>query len=361
MADKVNIGIIGAGMIGKYHLETYAKIPEAQVVAVCDIREDEAKSVAAKYGVKHVLTDYHKLLAMDEIQSVDVCVHNFLHAPITIDALKAGKHVYCEKPIAPSYKEAKRMVETAGQSKRKLAVQLVTLHEPCARAAKKVIDEGKLGRIYYAKTSHYRRRGRPFVDGYGMPEFVNPKTGVHGAVCDMSVYHTGRILWLLGNPGVLTVSGATYQELDNMYEDRRKSSGYGVEEFGMALVRLEGGITLFLEEAWACHMDSGDGDRIFGSRGGLKLDPFTYFTTMCDIEVNASADDLEDVDLRWHRCIPGTGDVDEPQRHWISALLGRCELIDTAGITLKASLIFDGIFLSQKLGREVTTAEIDKL
>jgi len=360
MADKVNIGIIGVGLIGKYHLDIYAKIPEANVVAVCDIREDEAKSVAAKHGVKRVFTDYRNMLAVDEIQSVDICVHNHLHAPMTIDALKAGKHVYCEKPIAPSYKEARQMVETARQCKRKRAVQLGTLYEPCARAAKKVIDEGKLGRIYYAKTSHYRRRGRPFVDGYGMPEFVHPKTGVHGALCDMSVYHTGRILWLLNNPRVLTVSGAAYQELDNMYEDRRKSSGYGVEEFGVGLVRLEGGVTLFLEEAWACHQDQGHGDRIFGSHGGLKLDPFTYFTTMCDIEVDATAD-LEEVDLRWHRCIASTADVDEPQRHWISALLGRCELIDSAGITAKAAFIFDGIFLSQKLGREVTAAEIEKL
>ncbi len=359
MADKIRVGIIGVGQIGKYHLQEYAAIPEAEVVAACDIRQDELKRVAAERNIPHTFTDYHKLLDMDEIQAVDVCLHNSLHAQVTIDALKAGKHVYCEKPIAGTYAQAKQMVQTAKQTGRKLAVQLVTLYEPAARAAKRIMEAGTLGHIYYAKTSNYRRRGRPFVDGYGAREFVNTSTSQGGALLDMLVYHAGRMLWLLGNPGVLTVSGNTFMELDNMYEDRRKSSNCNVEEFGLGLVRLDNGVTLLAEEAWAAHMDHGSGDQIFGSRGGLRLDPFTYFNTLCDMEFSATTD-LANADWRWHQCIAGTGDIDNPQRHWIASLQGRCELIDSAGITLKTSIIFDGIYLSKRLGREVTAAEIEK-
>ncbi len=357
MADKVKIGMIGVGQIGKIHLGHYDKIPEADIIAVCDINEDEARRVAAERNIPHVLTDYKDLLAMDEVQSVDVCLHNRLHAPVTIDALRAGKNVYCEKPMAATYAEAKRMYEVAQETGQKLAIQFFSLYDPPTRAAKKMIDEGKLGRIYYAKARHYRRRGRPFVDGYGTAQFVDSETSAGGALVDMCVYHTARMVYLLGNPGLLTVSGSTFQELD-MYADRRESSGYDVEEFGLGLIRLAGGITLFVEEAWAVNQAVGANHQIFGSAGGLMLEPFTYFTTISDIEFDATAD-LKAVDWRWHQCVPGTGDVDGSQRHWVSAQLGRCELIDSAGVALKTSMILEGIYKSHKLGREVTAAEIE--
>ncbi len=356
MADKVKVGMIGCGQIAKIHLKHYDDIPEAEIVAVCDIREDEARRVAEERGIPHVLTDYHDLLAMDEIDSVDVCLHNRLHAPVTIDALRAGKNVYCEKPMASSYPEALRMLEVARETGRMLAIQFFSLYDPATRAAKKLIDEGKLGRIYYAKARHYRRRGRPFVDGYGTAQFVSSETSAGGALIDMCVYHAARMVYLLGNPDLLTVSGATFQELD-MYPDRRASSGYDVEEFGMGFIRFAGGANLFIEEAWAVHQPSGASHQLFGSQGGIQFEPFTFYTTIGDIEFDATAD-LKDVDWRWHQCVPGTGDHNGSQRHWISAQLGRCKLVDSAGVALKTSMILDGIYLSQKLGREVTADEI---
>jgi len=87
-------------------------------------------------------------------------------------------------------------------------------------------------------------------------------------------YHIVQILHLLGNPEVLTVSGATHQEVD-MYEERRKDGNYDVEELGLGFVRLAGGISFFIEEAWAIHLSGTDGSKIVGSRGGLTLEPFT--------------------------------------------------------------------------------------
>lgn len=359
MSDKVKIGIIGVGQIGKIHLGHYDKIPEADIVAVCDVNEAEARRVAGERSIPNVLTDYHDLLAMDEIHAVDVCLHNRLHAPVTIDALGAGKHVYCEKPMASTYAEAKRMYDVARETGQHLAIQFFSLYDPATRAAKKLIDDGRLGRVYYAKARHYRRRGRPFVDGYGTAQFVSRETSAGGALIDMCVYHTARMVYLLGNPDVLTVSGSTFQELE-MYEDRRASSGYDVEELGLGLIRLTGGITLFVEEAWAVNQPSSGNHQIFGSKGGVQLEPFTFFTTISDIEFNAAAD-LDAVDWRWHKCIPGTGDADGSQRHWVSALLGRCDLIDSAGVALKTSMILEGIYKSQKLGREVTASEIEQM
>jgi predicted dehydrogenase len=236
-------------------------------------------------------------------------------------------------------------------------MQCVSLFSKETKAASRLIDGGRLGRPYYAKSSHYRRRGRPFVDGYGTDSFVKREVAAGGALYDMGIYYIVQILHLLGNPDIRTISGATHQELD-MYEDRRRSSGYDVEELAVGFVRLEGGVSLFLEEAWAIHLAGTDGPKIVGSKGGVSLAPFAFHTTLEDMELDAAVD-LGAADTRWHRCLPDYDGYDSPQHHWIAALQGRVSLLDTAGLGLSMMTIAEGVYLSQKLGREVTPAEVE--
>lgn len=356
MADKVRLGIIGTGIIGKSHIDAYRSIPEAELVAVADLRLDEAQRVAQANSIPYVYTDYRELLSREDLDAVDVCLHNRLHSPVTIEALQAGKNVYCEKPMSWSYRDAKAMLDAAQAAGRKLHIQLATLYAPECRAAKRLIEGGYLGELYYAKACHYRRRGRPYVDGYATPAFVQKATAGGGAMLDMAVYHIARMLYLLGNPEVLSVSGSTYQKLE-MYDDRKALSQYDVEELGMGLVRLAGGLTFFLEEAWAIHSDQPDGDHIYGSKGGLRVEPFSYYTTLADMEMDASFD-LKSADWRWHQCEPTTAAYDSSQRHWLWALLGRVPLLDTAGIALNTALITEGVYLSQHRGCEVTVSDV---
>jgi predicted dehydrogenase len=366
MADKVRIGVIGVGQIGKGHLRTYAQIPEAEIVAVVDIREDEARRVAGEFGVSDVYTDYHEMLARDDITSVDVCLHNQLHRPVTVDALRAGKNVYCEKPMSWTYQDAKAMYDAAQATGQMLHIQLGRIYRPTTVCAKRIIDEGHLGEIYAVRSVHHRRRGRPWVDGYGSAAFVNTGTAGGGAVLDTGVYNISRILYLLDNPEVTSVSAATYQKVDNMYEDRRQSGDYDVEEYGIALVRLAGDVTYSLEEAWAIHGDSPEEDRIYGTSGGLRLEPLSYHTTLADIEMDATFD-VDRALWRWNQCDPQMKHLfssDLPvhansQTHWVSAQLGYVPLLDTAGIALRTALISEGMYLSGYLGREVTVDEIE--
>ena len=358
MTKKIRVGIIGTGQIGKAHIRTYQEVPDCEIVAVADLREEEAKRVAQEYGIPHVYTDYRDLLARTDIHSVDVCLHNRLHRPVTVDALEAGKNVYCEKPISWTYQDGKAMCARAQALGRMLHVQMRTVFTPNTRAAKRLIDEGHIGDIYLAKACHYRRRGRPYVDGYGTNAFVNTKTSGGGAMLDMAVYHIAQMLFLLGNPLVVSVSGSTFQTLGNMYEDRRAASGYDVEEMGLGLIRLNGGITFLMEEAWAIQSGPAEGDLIYGSKGGLRVDPLAYWTTLADMEMDASFD-LDRAEWRWNQVDPTTADLAETQRHWIAAQLGRVRLIDTAGIALNTALITEGVYLSSHLGREVTVGEIE--
>jgi len=357
MADKkTRIGIIGVGQIGKHHLETYTKVPGAEVVAAADINEAELKRVAERYSIPNVYTDFRELLKRTDIEAVDVCLHNNLHAGVTIAALEAGKHVYCEKPMAGAYCDAKAMLDAARRCSRRLSIQLSTLFARETTIAKRLIDAGRLGHIYHARSTGFRRRGRPFVDGYGTSNFVKKEIASGGALYDMGVYHISQMLYLLGAPAVERISGRVYQET-GMDEGRRKSSGYNVEELGMGFVRLAGGITLDIIESWAIHLNAFEGSYVVGSAGGVRLAPLSFHATIDDVEVNETFEQDMTVN-RWHDLGQMTAADDGPQPHWIAALQGSAPLLPTAEIALQTMLISEGIYLSDRLGHEVTAAEV---
>lgn len=356
MEQPVRIGIIGVGQIGTRHLEAYREIREARIVAVSDLFPERLEAALRKLEGAAAVPNFCDLLKRDDIDAVDVCVHNNKHAPITIEALKAGKHVYCEKPMAGAYRDAEEMLHTSRETDRRLHIQLANLYSAETRAARRIIEEGHLGKIYYARSFGYRRRGRPFVDGYGSPSFVDKAISAGGAMFDMGVYHLTQLLHLMGNPEVVSVTGAVHQELD-MYDDRRAFSGYSVEEMGLGWARLAGGISFDIEETWAGHQDGQESSKLLGSRGGLRLNPLSYFSTLGDLEMNATFD-VGAADRRWHSCDPNTAWYDSSQRHWIGALLGRVPLLPTAEYALNASLISEGIYLSSQAARELTAEQI---
>ena len=272
MADKLRVGIIGTGLVGKRHIDRYQSMrQDVEIVALADIDLADVQRVGHDNGIPQVFTDYRDLLKIDEIDSVDVCLPNFLHAPVTIAALEAGKHVYCEKPMATTYADARAMYDTARRTGKILAVQMRTLFSKETRTAKYLIQEGALGRTYYAKTSRYLRRARVYVDGYATPHFVQKQKSGGGALIDVGVYQMARMVYLLDNPEIESVTASTFQALD-MDEIRHQESGYNVEELGTGFIRFNGGITMFVETAWAVNLDGGDGDCIMGSKGGLRLE-----------------------------------------------------------------------------------------
>ncbi|MBZ0282290.1 MAG: Gfo/Idh/MocA family oxidoreductase [Anaerolineae bacterium] len=354
--EPVRIGVIGVGQIGKHHLENYSKIPDAEIVAVADVNETEARRVAEQYGIPHVCTDFRDLLKRDDIQAVDVALHNNLHMPVTVAGLEVGKHVYCEKPMAGSYRDAETMLNRAREAGRKLSIQLNSLFRAEAKAAHSLIQGGHLGKLYHARSAGHRRRGRPYVDGYGSPAFVQKATASGGALYDMGVYHIARILYLLGNPDVLTITGRVYQETP-MDSKRSQLSGYNVEELGLGFVRLADGISLDIIEAWAVHLDKFDGSVILGAEGGVRLDPFGYFRSVGDLDLDSTAD-LGAFDWRIHNVGVDADAYDSSQHHWVAALQGRVVLLPTAEVALNTMLISEGIYRSDVLGHEVTAEEV---
>ncbi|MEI6512715.1 MAG: Gfo/Idh/MocA family oxidoreductase [bacterium] len=354
--NKVRIGFIGVGQIGKMHLDAYMNIPGAEVVAAADVNEVELNRVADMYNIPHRYTDFRKLLERDDIDAVDVCLHNNLHMPFTVAALEAGKNVYCEKPIAGSYIDGVKMLETAQKCKRKLSIQLATLFSGETRVAKKLIENDRLGNIYHARSTGFRRRGRPYVDGYGTEFFVKKETAGGGALFDMGVYHIAQILYLIGMPEVTRISGKIHQETD-MDTARRAKSGYNVEELGLGLVKFEGGLTMDIIESWAMHLNTFEASYIAGSQGGIQFDPLTYHTAMDGMEMDATFR-VDGICARWSDLVEDDEAYTSPQGHWVAALQGRVDLLPTADVALQTMLVSEGIYLSDHLGREVTPEEV---
>jgi predicted dehydrogenase len=356
MKDKIRIGMVGVGQIGKHHLNNYQKIEAAEVVAIADIDEAEAKRVSELYKIPHMYFSLWEMLKRDDLDAVDVCLHNNLHMPATVAILQSGRHVYCEKPMAGAYADALTMYQTAQETGKKLSIQLSTLFSKETKAAKAMIDMGLLGKLYHARSTGFRRRGRPYVDGYGTDKFVKKEIAAGGAMYDMGVYHIANMLFLLGNPAVLRISGKTYQETD-IDEGRLKLSGYNVEELGLGFVRMEKNISLDIIESWAIHLNDFEGCSVVGSKGGIRLEPFGFYQNIGDLELDITPD-LGSFDWRVHQLRQHADAYDSAQHHWVAALQGKVELLPTAELALNTMLISEGIYLSEMLGREVTAEEV---
>lgn len=164
--QEIRIGIIGTGMIAETHAREYAKIPGVTIVAACDLIEEKGCSYCERYQIANYYQDYREMLKRDDLDAVDVCVHNNLHTSLAIEVMRSGRPCYCEKPMAGAYADALTMYRVSEETGQRLAIQLGRLWSPTAHAAKKLIENGRLGHIYHARSYGYRRHMRPFVDGF---------------------------------------------------------------------------------------------------------------------------------------------------------------------------------------------------
>ena len=358
MEKKVKVGIIGCGVIANLtHGPEYERLhDQVEMAAACDIDPAALNAFCDRFHIEKRYGTIAELLDDQEIEAVDVCLHNNMHAPVSIEAMRRGKDVYCEKPMAGSYVDALAMLEAAKKYGRKLHIQLAQLYSAGAYVSKILIDSGKLGHIYHMRSTGFRRRNRPYVDGYGKKEFVNSETSGGGALLDMGVYHISQLLYLTGNPQPRRFVGHTYQELD-MDPVRKEISGYNVEELITGMIDFDDNLTMDLIESWAMHLDTLECSSILGSLGGVRLDPFSYHYTEHDVVFNATIDE-SDLNFRSETVHRERMLYRSSQGHWLGALQGKCPLLPTAEIALGTQLIQEGLYLSAKLGRQVTTEEV---
>ena len=356
MSGKIPLAVIGCGIIGENHISGYTDDPHAEVAAICDIDEARLNLIGDKYRIARRFTHIGKLLREKDIAAVDVCLHNNLHAPVSIAALEAGKDVYCEKPMAGTYADALAMDEARRRTGRRLHIQLALLYNDETKAAKRIIEAGRLGNLYHMRSYGFRRRGRPYVDGYATKEFVNMTTAGGGALFDMGVYHISQLLYLAGVPGLERVTGRIYAEIA-MDEKRRAVSGFNVEELGCGFATYAGGLTMDILESWAIHARPFPSSILCGSEGGLSLSPLAFHFREQDMEADLTVD-LKGRSGLDHSVYAESAFHDSSQKHWTHVLAGHCPQIDTPRIALETQKVQEGIYIATRLGREVSADEI---
>lgn len=173
--ERLRIGIIGTGKIAKHHAAAYKYSGKAELYAASDIDQATLNAYCDEHSISRRYTDYGKMLSLDELDAVSVCVPPYLHAPITIDALRAGKHVLCEKPMCCTVEEAEQMVAAAKEANCLLQIYYRYRFGNAHRKAKELIQAGELGNIYLVKATGYRFRGRPILDnGNASRWFIDP-------------------------------------------------------------------------------------------------------------------------------------------------------------------------------------------
>lgn len=254
--ETVRIGIIGCGGIANQkHLPALKRIREAKIelVAFCDIIEERAVKAAKEFGEPDakVYTDYKDLLADGSIDAVHVLTPNREHSFITIDALHAGKHVMCEKPMATTYAEAKAMVEAAKETGKLLTIGYQNRYRPDSQYLKRACAAGELGEIYFAKAHALRRRAVPT---WGV--FLNEEEQGGGPLIDIGTHSLDLTLWMMDNYKPKMVVGTTYKKLGDQTETANAWGDWDPEQFtvedsAFGFIVMEDGATIILESAWA--------------------------------------------------------------------------------------------------------------
>jgi len=285
---KLQAAVIGCGSIANgSHIPNYAKNPDVELRYFCDIVPERADKAAEQYGGKAVY-DYREILNDPALDFVSVCTHNDMHAPISIDFLRAGKDVLCEKPAARTLPEALAMQETARKSGRLLSIGVVNRFGAYNNLVKKMIDDGELGEVYHVYASFRAHRSIPGIGG----DFTRKAVAGGGALIDWGVHYLDLVLYCCGEPKVLTASGEVFCKLGvdienytylSMWANRTKETKgvYDVDDSCVGIVRTTGPVISF-HGAWAQNIGEDESYIDFiGDKGGIRLNycnDFVYYT-----------------------------------------------------------------------------------
>ncbi len=346
----LNVAVIGLGM-GRGHLRAYVGDPRCRVVAVCDKDPERIAQrglAEIELPAERCYTDYRRLLGDArelDLHAVSVALPNHLHAPVTIDAFRAGLHVLCEKPMALNARQGRAMLAAARKARRRLMINFSFRFTDQSQALKRYVDSGAIGEVYFGRTAWHRRRGLP---GFGGWFGIKALSG-GGPIIDLGVHRLDLAMWLMGNPRPIAVSGATYGVIGPRLARRRRRK-FDVEDLGAALVRFDSGAALVLEASWAGFSEKREDmvTQLYGTKGGLIQRNLQEGYTFEARVYSESAGTLWESRLQQ----PLT-ETPSAYGEFVSAVLEAREPAATGRHGLDVQLVLDAIYRSAATGREV--------
>ncbi|MCU1575984.1 MAG: gfo/Idh/MocA family oxidoreductase [Leifsonia sp.] len=283
--DSLRVGVVGLGFAGTTHLDAFTALPGATVVALAGQEPARLAELGSTRNVPHLYADWQDLVARDDIDVVSIGVPNDLHHPIAVAALNAGKHVFCEKPLAVSGQLAAEMVEAARRNDRVLEVAYNHRRRADVQYLRRYLDDRPLGAVYHTRASWLRRSGIPGMGSW----FTSKAAAGGGPLIDLGSHVLDIALYLLDEPRVKSVSAIAHNELGRAGRGggRHQVSGgasgvaFDVEDFTSALLRFDNGSSMHLEASWASYSKANEDIEVelLGAEGGARLHVDNYATS----------------------------------------------------------------------------------
>ena len=357
--SKLKIGIIGCGGIsnGK-HMPALSRLSDkVEMVAFCDIIVERAQEAAKKYGTPDakVYEDYHQLLEDKSIDVVHVLTPNRSHCEITVAALEAGKHVMCEKPMAKTAADARKMLEAAKRSGKKLTIGYQNRCRPDSLLLKKAVDRGDLGEIYFAKAHAIRRRAVPT---WGV--FLNEYEQGGGPLIDIGTHALDLTLWMMNNYKPKAVLGQTFKKLGKQTETGNAWGDWDPEKFtvedsAFGFITMQDGATIILESSWALNtLDVHEAQTtLCGTKAGADMVDGLRFNMIDLNKQPIKKPSLESGGVAFYSGAASDDCSDVEAAQWIDSIINDTTPLVLPEQALVVTEILEAIYTSAKTGEAV--------
>lgn len=357
MSKKVKVAIVGCGGIanGK-HMPSLAKLENVEMVAFCDVIVERAQKAAIDYGTPDakVYTDYKELIKDSSIEVIHVCTPNDSHADISVAGLESDKHVMCEKPMAKTVTDARRMVEAAKRTGKKLTIGYNNRFRPDSRYLKGVCEAGELGEIYFAKAHAIRRRAVPT---WGV--FLDEEKQGGGPLIDIGTHALDLTLWTMNNYEPKVVLGKTHRKLADT-ENAANAFGawnpekFTVEDSAFAMIQMKNGATIVLETSWALNiLDEKEAKcTLCGTLGGADMEDGLRLNGEKNSRLYTNSVMLNTSGVAFFKG-EAESDAELEARLWIEAIVNDKDPVVLPEQALVVSEILEAIYESSKTGEAI--------
>jgi len=342
MSQSIRVGIVGAGWPGGAHAHGYAGAGGFRIAAVADKIPPRRKSLAEKYGIERQFDDAKDVIDDAGIDAVSICLPNHLHAATAIAALRAGKHVICEKPPARNAKEAEQIRRAAEKAKKVVLYSVQRRFGGGEQAARQAIERGYAGDVYHVRSTWTRTRGIPVGTGW----FTRREESGGGALIDIGIHMLDLAWHLLEQPAPQAVFGVTHSRLNTLLPEKSKNP---VEDSAFAMIRFKDGKVLELGTSWALNQppqQQGTLCRIFGDKG--CIDVYTRDGAVIYRGFNEKGE-AKATPLRPPK---STGHV-AMMRHFRDCIAGRCKPLVGPDEGVLLMKMIDAIYKSAESGKSV--------
>lgn len=346
----IKVGIIGAGAIADDHCSNVNRYNGAEVVAVADLSKTRRDELKKKYSLSQAYEHWEALVADKEIDAVVVALPNALHAPVSLAAIREGKHVLIDKPFAMNFGEAERVAAASAEKNVVVMVGMNMRYGDAAQTLRALVERGELGEIYHTKVYWCRRDRSPKFGTW----FVNKAMSGGGCLLDIGVHALDLAMFLSDCWNPVAVSGQVLGKFGHRglgeggwgRSDYNADITFDVDDFATAMIKCSDGMTIELTVSWVLHQESRGRSNVelFGTEAGACMNPLKLFR-FGKVKGEYEVVEPQNVEVKEER--------DCRQFDWLDTIAGKRESICTLEQALVVQKVLDAIYKSSETGREI--------